>query len=95
MRMTRSWARDSYFYAVSDLQVGGRCKCNGHASRCVKDRDGNWCASASTIQPDQSVTDANLFTMTDPGSAQPPEKPTNVSVGPSLYFCIVFGKSVA
>ncbi|XP_051985507.1 netrin-1-like isoform X2 [Xyrauchen texanus] len=34
-------ARDSYFYAVSDLQVGGRCKCNGHASRCVKDRDGN------------------------------------------------------
>ncbi|XP_029595105.1 netrin-1 isoform X2 [Salmo trutta] len=34
-------SRDSYFYAVSDLQVGGRCKCNGHASRCVKDRDGN------------------------------------------------------
>ncbi|KTG33744.1 hypothetical protein cypCar_00019432 [Cyprinus carpio] len=34
-------ARDSYFYAVSDLQVGGRCKCNGHASRCVKDRVGN------------------------------------------------------
>ncbi|KAG7272774.1 hypothetical protein CRUP_036834 [Coryphaenoides rupestris] len=33
-------ARDSYFYAVSDLQVGGRCKCSGHASRCVKDRDG-------------------------------------------------------
>ncbi|XP_062976500.1 netrin-1 isoform X2 [Elgaria multicarinata webbii] len=32
-------ARDSYYYAVSDLQVGGRCKCNGHASRCVRDRD--------------------------------------------------------
>ncbi|XP_068607076.1 netrin-1a [Brachionichthys hirsutus] len=34
-------ARDSYYYSVSDLQVGGRCKCNGHASRCVKDRDGS------------------------------------------------------
>ncbi|KFD47979.1 hypothetical protein M514_11156 [Trichuris suis] len=26
----------SYYYAVSDFAVGGRCKCNGHASRCVK-----------------------------------------------------------
>ncbi|XP_017464259.1 PREDICTED: laminin-like protein lam-2, partial [Rhagoletis zephyria] len=25
----------SYFYAISDLSVGGICKCNGHASRCV------------------------------------------------------------
>lgn len=24
---------DSFYYAVSDLAVGGRCKCNGHASR--------------------------------------------------------------
>lgn len=24
---------DSYYYMVSDLAVGGRCKCNGHASR--------------------------------------------------------------
>uniref|UniRef100_A0A8C0WK76 Laminin subunit gamma-1 n=1 Tax=Castor canadensis TaxID=51338 RepID=A0A8C0WK76_CASCN len=26
----------SYYYAVSDFAVGGRCKCNGHASECVK-----------------------------------------------------------
>ena len=32
--------RESYYYAVSDFSVGGRCKCNGHASRCIKDRDG-------------------------------------------------------
>uniref|UniRef100_A0A8C6TGC1 Netrin 2 n=1 Tax=Neogobius melanostomus TaxID=47308 RepID=A0A8C6TGC1_9GOBI len=28
------------FYAVGDFQVGGRCKCNGHASRCLKDKEG-------------------------------------------------------
>lgn len=25
----------SYFYAISDFAVGGKCKCNGHASECV------------------------------------------------------------
>uniref|UniRef100_A0A8C7S7G2 Laminin, gamma 1 n=1 Tax=Oncorhynchus mykiss TaxID=8022 RepID=A0A8C7S7G2_ONCMY len=26
----------SYYYAISDFAVGGRCKCNGHASECAK-----------------------------------------------------------
>ncbi|CAH2311352.1 laminin subunit gamma-1 [Pelobates cultripes] len=26
----------SYYYAISDFAVGGRCKCNGHASECVR-----------------------------------------------------------
>lgn len=30
---------DEHFYGVSDFAVGGRCKCNGHASKCVKDSD--------------------------------------------------------
>ncbi|KAL1130900.1 hypothetical protein AAG570_012141, partial [Ranatra chinensis] len=25
----------SYFYAITDIAVGARCKCNGHASECV------------------------------------------------------------
>ncbi|KAM7370908.1 hypothetical protein PAMP_010418 [Pampus punctatissimus] len=32
-------ALPTYFYAVGDFQVGGRCKCNGHASRCLKDKE--------------------------------------------------------
>uniref|UniRef100_A0A3P8UNH9 Netrin 5 n=1 Tax=Cynoglossus semilaevis TaxID=244447 RepID=A0A3P8UNH9_CYNSE len=28
------------FLALSDLQVGGRCKCNGHASKCRRDDTG-------------------------------------------------------
>lgn len=27
-------------YSLSDFAVGGRCKCNGHASKCIKGRDG-------------------------------------------------------
>uniref|UniRef100_A0A7N9AR09 Laminin subunit gamma-1 n=1 Tax=Mastacembelus armatus TaxID=205130 RepID=A0A7N9AR09_9TELE len=30
----------SYYYAISDFAVGGRCKCNGHASECVKSSRG-------------------------------------------------------
>ena len=32
--------RDYSFYAVADFAVGGRCKCNGHASKCIQGRDG-------------------------------------------------------
>ncbi|VDP09674.1 unnamed protein product [Soboliphyme baturini] len=33
--------REQYFYSMADLAVGGRCKCNGHASRCIRDKTGN------------------------------------------------------
>ncbi|XP_065565697.1 netrin-1-like isoform X2 [Artemia franciscana] len=33
--------RESSYYSVADLAVGGRCKCNGHASRCMVGRDGS------------------------------------------------------
>ncbi len=32
----------SYFYAISDLAIGGRCECHGHASKCMKYEDSNF-----------------------------------------------------
>ncbi|GAB1600789.1 laminin subunit gamma-1-like [Argonauta hians] len=29
----------SYFYAISDIAIGARCKCNGHAKACEKTSD--------------------------------------------------------
>lgn len=26
------------YYSLADVAVGGRCKCNGHASRCITNR---------------------------------------------------------
>nr|AMY99575.1 netrin [Novocrania anomala] len=34
-------AKESYFYALSDFAVGGRCRCNGHASKCSLNREGS------------------------------------------------------
>lgn len=31
---------NTFNYAMSDLTVGGRCKCNGHASRCIHSKEG-------------------------------------------------------
>ncbi|XP_054853247.1 laminin subunit gamma-3 [Eublepharis macularius] len=29
----------SYYYAISDFSVGGRCKCNGHANTCIPNEE--------------------------------------------------------
>ena len=40
-RISSTRTRDVHqYYAVSDLAVGGRCHCNGHASSCPMNRDG-------------------------------------------------------
>ncbi|CAF2586100.1 unnamed protein product [Rotaria sp. Silwood2] len=31
---------DKNYYSIADFAVGGRCKCNGHASKCITNSDG-------------------------------------------------------
>lgn len=38
-RTWNSTVLDSYWYAISDVKIRGRCHCNGHGSSCVE-RDG-------------------------------------------------------
>ncbi|VDN01033.1 unnamed protein product [Thelazia callipaeda] len=39
---TMDQLKQHYYYSVGELAVGGRCKCNGHASRCILDVTGNY-----------------------------------------------------
>ena len=39
-RLIDSPGRNTQFYSIADLAVGGRCHCNGHANRCLLGRDG-------------------------------------------------------
>ncbi|XP_071966615.1 netrin-5 isoform X2 [Engystomops pustulosus] len=45
--------RKTAFYGVSEFQVGGRCKCNGHASRCISSKEGFLCdCQHNTVGPE-------------------------------------------
>lgn len=33
--------RETNYYSISEMTLGGRCKCNGHASKCSADETGN------------------------------------------------------
>lgn len=33
--------KESNYYSMSELTLGGRCKCNGHASKCITNADGS------------------------------------------------------
>ena len=34
-RYQRDESLQSYYYAISDMEIGGHCLCNGHASECI------------------------------------------------------------
>lgn len=71
--------------ALSDLQVGGRCKCNGHASRCRRDDAGRAVCMCEhhTAGPDCDVCED--FYCDRPWHRATPTHP-NPCVGKSCFF---------
>ncbi|XP_037932435.1 netrin-B-like [Teleopsis dalmanni] len=51
----------SQHYAVSDFAVGGRCKCNGHASECIAAVSNNEALPPYVDDSDNGDEDANSF----------------------------------
>lgn len=49
--------KDTQYYAVSSFMVGGRCHCNGHANKCMINRDGQTVCDCrhNTAGPDCQV----------------------------------------
>lgn len=39
-RKHRRRDKDVLYYGISDFSIGGRCRCNGHASKCSKNARG-------------------------------------------------------
>lgn len=72
--------------ALSDLQIGGRCKCNGHASKCRRDDTGRAVCMCEhhTAGPDCDVCEDFYFDR--PWHRATPTHP-NPCVG---EFCILF-----
>ncbi|NP_001304287.1 netrin-1-like precursor [Aplysia californica] len=54
-------AKRSYYYSLSDFAVGGRCKCNGHASRCVKSDDGRLACECKHTRPGRDCEKCQRF----------------------------------
>lgn len=71
--------------ALSDLQVGGRCKCNGHASKCRRDDNGRAVCVCEhhTAGPDCDVCEDFYFDR--PWHRATPTQP-NPCVGESSTF---------
>ncbi|XP_077971315.1 laminin subunit gamma-1-like [Styela clava] len=55
-------ALKSYYYALSDISIGGSCKCNGHASECRENDEGSFvCIYEHNTQGDDCETCADLY----------------------------------
>ncbi|KAF3849317.1 hypothetical protein F7725_015814, partial [Dissostichus mawsoni] len=78
----------SYFYAISDFSVGGRCKCNGHASECFEGEHGGWCVPASITRLETTARDVTPFTRTDPGPGPRGTLPTKCNCSGRSDECV-------
>ena len=62
---------DSYYYAVSNVEISGRCACNGHASDCFQ----NMCVCEHNTMG-QNCEQCRSFFQDQPWSAATPDNPS-------------------
>jgi len=72
-------------YAISDFAVGGRCKCNGHASKCSPDSSGQLSCECSHNTAGRDCERCKPFHFDRPW-ARATAKETNECKGESLLL---------
>lgn len=73
-------------YSLSDFAVGGRCKCNGHASKCIKGRDGQLTCDCRHNTAGRECERCKMFYYDRPwGRAT--TRDANECKGKCIYFC--------
>lgn len=77
------------YYSMAELAVGGRCKCNGHASRCIYDKKGQYTCDCKHNTAGNDCERCKPFHYDRPWARATSES-ANACVGKLKYYNYIF-----